>query len=158
MSDKLDAWRLEAAMSAAMQAIAGLPEDEQLRHDTIEGQSDAFEMMDLYAEAVMADEALAERARERAKRLEARADRKRAVIQGMLTALELRKAERALYTASLSQGQALTEVPTNEALPDAFVRHAPDKVLIAKTLRRGEAVPGFTLQDKTDLTLTLRTG
>jgi len=50
------------------------------------------------------------------------------------------------------------EVPTNEALPVAFVRMAPDKVLINKTLRAGERVPGYELQDKSDCTLTIRTG
>ena len=97
-------------------------------------------------------------AEEKARRLKARIERNRAIVTAILQGLELKRAERALFTASLAQRTEVVEVPTNEELPSAFVRMAPDKVLISKTLRSGERVPGYELQDKTDVTLTLRTG
>src|SRR5215831_3137123 len=67
--------RLMAAVSAAQQAIAAAGDriDHQLRADTIEGQSDAFELMDRFADLVLADEHLANLARYKAIQLEKRA-------------------------------------------------------------------------------------
>ena len=150
--------RLMEAMSAAQKLIAELPDDERLRHDVIEGETQAFECLDAYAEQAIADAALVKQARERASRLEARANRNRAIVSAILQGLQVKRTERAMFTASLAQRTEVVEVPTNEELPSAFVRTAPDKVLIGKTLRSGERVPGFELQDKTDVTLTIRTG
>lgn len=149
-------YKLTAAMVEAQKLIAELPDDERLRHDMIEGETDAFEHLDAYAEQAIADAALVKVARERAKRLEARSERSRAVVAAILQGLQLKRVERALFTASLGQRTEVVEVLTNEALPSAFVRTAPDKVLIGKTLRAGERVPGYELQDKSDVTLTLR--
>jgi len=150
--------RLMDAMSAAQQLIAELPDDERLRLDTIEGETQALEYLDAYAEQAIKDGALVKAAEEKARRLKARIERNRAIVTAILQGLELKRAERALFTASISQRTEVVEVPTNEALPVAFVRMAPDKVLINKTLRSGERVPGYELQDKTDVTLTIRTG
>jgi len=150
--------RLMEAMSAAQQLIAELPDDERLRLDTIEGETQALEYLDAYAEQAIKDGALVKAAEEKARRLKARIERNRAIVTAILQGLELKRAERALFTASLAQRTEVVEVPTNEALPVAFVRMAPDKVLINKTLRAGERVPGYELQDKSDCTLTIRTG
>jgi phosphoglycolate phosphatase-like HAD superfamily hydrolase len=144
-------------MSEAQKLIAELPDDERLRHDVIEGETQALECLDAYAEQAIADASLVKQARERAQRLEARAARNRAVVSAILQGLQLKRAERPLFTASLAQRTEVVEVATNEALPSAFVRYSPDKVLIGKTLRAGDPVPGYELQDKTDVTLTLRT-
>jgi hypothetical protein len=158
MSEHASAWQLEREMSRAMQLIAELPDDEQLRHDVADGETGALDLLDAYAQQAMADAALVKQARERAARLEARANRNRAIVAAILQGLRLTKAERALFTASISQRTEVVEVPTNEELPAAFVRSAPDKTLIGKTLRGGAAVPGYELQAKPDVTLTLRGG
>jgi hypothetical protein len=67
------------------------------------------------------------------------------------------RVERPLATLSIARRQELQEVATNEALPAALIRSAPDRTLIGKMLRRGDDVPGYVLQDKPDLVLTLRT-
>jgi hypothetical protein len=150
--------RLVAVMSEAMQLLALLPDaDEKLRHDSLEGETRFFAVLDDLAEEALAATKLVEMARERIKRLEARADSRRDIIKRMLATAEFSKIERPLFTGSISRRQELQEVATNEALPAAFIRSAPDKVLIAKTLRKGEDVPGYTLANKDDLTLTLRT-
>jgi len=160
MSDRAmpSAVQLQAAMSAAMQLIAELPDDEQLRHDTIEGETSAFECLDAYAVAALADAALIKQAKDRVRRLEERVERRRQIVMAILQGLQLRKIERPLVTASLGQRTAVVEVPTNEPLPQMFIRTARDLVLIGKTLRQGGTVPGYVLQDKPDLTLTLRGG
>ena len=150
--------RLMEAMSAAQQLIAELPDDERLRLDTIEGETQALEYLDAYAEQAIRDGALVKAAEEKARRLKARIERNRAIVTAIQQGLELKRAERALFTASISQREELVEVPTNEELPAAFTRTAPDKVLIKKVLGMGKHVPGFELQDKPGVTLTLRTG
>jgi hypothetical protein len=150
--------RLTAAMSAAMQAIAALPDDgdERLRTDTIDGQTDALDLMDRIAEQVIADEALAERARDRAKRLEARADKRREVITRMLEALDLREpVHRALYSASLAW-RSKPLVTDATLLPRDFIRDAVDMVKLGKTLHAGEEVAGAVLSNPAPH-LTLRT-
>jgi uncharacterized tellurite resistance protein B-like protein len=150
--------RLEAVMSETMQLLAELPQDDlKLRVDSLEGETGFFALLDHLAEIALSDTKLVELARERIKRLEARADSRRNIIRRMLEIAEVRHTERPLYTASISRRQELQEVATNEVLPQAFIRSAPDKVLIKKVLGRGEEVPGYTLADRDDLTLTLRT-
>jgi hypothetical protein len=146
------------AMAEAMRLISELPDDERLRHDVVDGETEALDCLDAYAQQAIADAALVKQARERAARLEARAERNRAIVCAILQGLQLKRAERALFTASISQRKELVEVPTNEELPERFVRKAPDKVAIKKELGTGERVPGYELQDKPGVTLTLRTG
>ena len=151
-------WKLAREMSAAAQLIAALPDDERLRHDTIEGETEAFECLDGYGQRAIADAELVKLARERVRRLEERIERSRGIVVAILQALRLRRVERPLFTASLSQRTEVVEAPTNEALPESFVRRTPDKILIGKVLRAGQEVPGYRLQDKTDVTLLLRAG
>ena len=156
MSVSLSPRRLEAAMSAAMQLIAQLPDDDEtLRRDTVEGETDALAMMDQIAERVMADEALVERARERAKRLEARADRHREIITQMMAALELTKLDRALFTASIAY-RSKAMVTDADQLPDDYIRHAVDMVKLGKALHAGTAVEGAMLSNPAPV-LTIRT-
>ena len=153
-----NARRLMQAMSEAMQLIDQLPDDERLRHDTIEGETQALECMDAYAEQALADRELVNLARRKIARLEARIDRNRDIVAAILRGLQLPKVERPLYTVSLSQRTEVVEAPTNEELPTAFIRSAPDKALISKALRNGETVPGYQLQERDEATLLVRTG
>lgn len=148
--------RLTAAMSAAQQLLASLPDDdERLRRDTVDGQTDALDLMDWIAEQVIADEALVERARERAKRLEQRADKRREIIARMLEALDLREPlQRALYTASLTY-RSKPQVIDADLLPREYFREAVDLIKLGKALHDGE-VPGATLSNPMP-SLTLRT-
>jgi hypothetical protein len=155
MSTTVSPRRLELAMSTAQQLLAELPEDDQLRLDTIEGETEAFELMDRITESVLADESLAELARARAKRLEERADHRRAIILQMLEALEMTKVQRPLYTASLSH-RSKPIVTNADALPDDFIRQSVDLVALGKALRAGQTVEGAELSNPMP-SLTLRT-
>ena len=152
------AYLLEQAMSAAMRILAetDLPDDEQLRRDTIDGQTNALDQMDALAEAIIADEALAERGRDRARRLAARANRRRQIVLAMLEALQLGEpVERALYTASLTHTRHVMIINLDE-IPDEFLQHTPDKRRIGAALRKGD-VPGTTLSNPMpSLTISVR--
>jgi len=145
-------------MSAAQQALATLGDDvdQRLRADTIEGESDAIELLDRFAELVITDEVLAELARARAQRLEKRAQAHRQVVERMLIALELNEPiERSAYTAGLSY-RTTAIITDPAALPDEVVRKAPDMRLISKLLRDGHPVDGATLSNPQPH-LTIRT-
>ena len=139
--------RLMAAVSAAQQAIAAAGDriDPQLRADTIEGESEALELMDRYADLVLADEHLASLARYKAIQLEKRAAAHRGVVERMLIALELSEpVQRTTYTASLTYRD--TAIVTDRTLlPSEVLR--PDMRLIAKVLRDGQPVPGAELSN-----------
>ena len=147
MSTTVSPRRLELAMSTAQQLLAELPEDDQLRLDTIEGETEAFELMDRITESVLADESLAELARARAKRLEERADHRRAIILQMLEALEMTKLQRPLATLSISNGIRSPIVTNADELPRDFIREAVDMVALGKAMRAGQDVPGAVLRN-----------
>jgi len=134
---------------------ATIEHDDQLLLDMIEGSTDVMETLDRVIEASMADAVLAEMAAARAKRLEARKARLRDTAARMIEALEIKgPIERAAYTASISHR---TKAILTDAmqLPEAFFRHAPDMVAVAKALKAGP-VPGATLSNAIP-TLTVRT-
>lgn len=140
--------RLEAAMSAVDQirALLGDDPDIKLLLDTIEGETEALELLDRFVERLIADKALIRRARSRASRLAKRDEMLRAVVLAMLEKFGTRRVERPLYAASVSN-RTHAIVTDESELPDAFLRRAPDKLAIAKALRRGQDVAGATLSN-----------
>ena len=139
-----------------MEAISQLPDDEDygLLISTIEGESDIIEVLDRVVEHAIADRKLADLARERAKRIDARADRARDIARDIVEALEVSPLERPVYTASLTWPRK--PVVTNaDELPPAYIRHAPDLIAIGKALRAGETIPGAELKNPAPM-LTIR--
>jgi hypothetical protein len=144
-------------MSAAMEAISALPDDGDnvLLLNTIEGESDVLEVLDRVVEAAIADKKLAEFARERARRIEARSDRAREIATRIVEALGVSPLERPVYTCSLTFPRKPLVTNADE-LPDTYIRHAPDMVAIGKALRAGETIPGAELKNPAPQ-LTIRT-
>jgi hypothetical protein len=141
-----------------MEAISALPDDEDygLLISTIEGESDIIEVLDRVIEHAIADGKLVEMARERARRIEARADRTRDVALRILEALQISPLERPLYTVSISQIRKPI-VTDQESLPDDFIRRAPDMIALGKALRGGATIHGAELSnDKPVLRITTR--
>ena len=93
--------RIASALAAVAQLKAELVgEDDTLLRDTIEGETDIFELLDRLAEQAIGDARMAEIGRDRCSRIEARSDRARTVINRILQALELtEKLERPLSDA-----------------------------------------------------------
>lgn len=141
--------RIERAMSMAMQLRAVLEEtgdvDNQLLVDTLEGESDVTEIIDRLVETSVADQRLADGAKERARRLENRAEKARDMVQRMLEELGLERLDRPLYTASFGAGPQTVIIEDPLLVPDAYNRTVADKTMIKKVLERGEVVPGATL-------------
>ena len=134
-----------AAVVAAQQAIEGLPEDERLLIDTIEGETQLWELMDRFAEQALADKALIDKAEQRMARLKARADRNQDVVRRILDAVGVTTSlQRPLYTAMFTHRSSV-KITDETAVPTEYLR--PDKIEIGKALRSDKDVPGATLSN-----------
>ena len=139
---------IERAMSAAMEVISTLPDDEDhaLLLGSLEGETDIFEVLDRVVESSIADNKLAELARERAKRVEERARKSREIALKIIEALGVSPLTRPVYTASLTYPRKPLVTNADE-LPKEMIREAPDMVAIGKALRAGETIPGAELKN-----------
>ena len=135
-------------MSAAMEVISTLPDDEDhaLLLGSLEGETDIMEVLDRVIESSIADKKLAEMARERAKRVEERSQKSREIALRIIEALGVSPLERPIYTASLMQIRK-SIVTNSDELPKEFIRESPDMIAINKALRAGEEVPGAELSN-----------
>jgi Siphovirus Gp157 len=151
--------RLIDAVVAAQQAIDGLPEDERLRIDTVDGETELFELMDRYAEAAIADRLLIDLGERRLARLAARADRSREVVRKILQAVGITEGlERPLYSANLTYRQR-AHVSDADQLPRQYVqtKEAIDTRALERDLKRGADIPGAQLTNpEASLLLTTR--
>ena len=140
--------QIERAMSAAMQIISELPDDEDhaLLLGSLDGETDIFEVLDRVIESSIADNKLAELARERAKRVEERARKSREIALKIIEALGVSPLTRPVYTASLTYPRKPLVTNADE-LPKEMIREAPDMVAIGKALRAGELIPGAELKN-----------
>ena len=139
---------IQNAMVAAQQVISTLPDDEDhaLLLGSLEGETDIMEVLDRVIEHAIADGKLVEMARERARRIEARAARTRDVALRILEALGVSPLERPIYTASIMQIRK-SIVTDAMAVPDRFSRVSVDMIALGKALRAGEEVPGAELSN-----------
>jgi len=137
-------------MAEAMKLRAEIGDgDDRLLLDTIEGETDVFSIMDRLSEMAIADKLMAERARERIARLDARADRARATLQRMLEALGISRLERSMATLSVSEGPRAVVIINEAEIPAQWFRHTVDKTSLAKHLKAGNTVPGAELANGT---------
>lgn len=138
--------RLMAAMAEAMKLRDEIGDDDQkLLHDVIDGQTNAFGILDKLAAQAVADRLLVERGEQRLKRIGARADRARDTIKRMMDALGLTRLERDLVTITVSDGPRGVRVTDETAIPDAYIRRSVDKQALGKDLRAGATVEGAEL-------------
>lgn len=140
--------QIERAMSAAMQIISELPDDEDhaLLLGSLDGETDIFEVLDRVIESSIADNKLAELARERARRVEERARKSREIALKIIEALGISPLTRPVYTASLTYPRKPI-VTDAMAVPDKFSRVSVDMVALGKALRAGETIPGAELRN-----------
>lgn len=150
-------YAIQRAMSAAMEIISALPDDDDnaLLLGTIEGETDVLELLDRIIEQSIADNRLADAARERSKRIEARAARARDIALRIIEALGVSPLERPVYTASLTHPRKPL-VTNADDLAKEYIRESPDMHAIGKALRAGEEVAGAVLGNPMPQ-LTIRT-
>lgn len=133
-----------------------LLEDETALIDMLDGETNAIDAIALLIRRSKEDEAsvagikaLISEYRERAERIGKRAEARLTAAFKLMQALDVRKVERAEFTASIGAGRPAVIVTDESALPEAFVRieRKPDKRAIYEVLKSQRLVPGATLSN-----------
>ena len=173
MNRQPSAYAMERALSVLkelrfqlMEIDPSIGEDETLLIDMLDGEGgDAMQILERLIDSsieanVLADAAKARRAdlAERQARFERRRDIMRTMAQSALEALEIRKLERAEWTASLANRPPKVVITDESLIPDEFmrVRREPDKAALLPKLKAGHTVDGAELSNG-GIGITIRT-
>jgi hypothetical protein len=112
----------------------------------IESETDLFRVFDRVAERIDQDNRSAVIARERAKRLEARADRNTEFLDFLMRTIgNETKIERPTATVYYQANPPKLEIDPDTRLADSLLTVVPDKAAITKALKAGEDLPGCRL-------------
>lgn len=136
--------------------LLGEDAEPQLILDTVEGETNALEMLDAIVETILADEGYIDIIKARITRLEARSNRRRAIVLEIMQRMGLRTAKRPMYTASVTDGPKSVHITDEKLIPMHLHRVAPDKVAIAKVLKDGGIVDGAQLNNAPPVLRILR--
>lgn len=144
---KVSPTALMREMSKVSQIRSWLGEDRDIESvlATIESESDALEKLDLIVDEWESDRTIAQKAKERAARIERRADKGRYIAQAIMEQIGVSKLERPGYTASIGAGVPSLIVTDADRIPRQYM--APDKAGIKAVLLKGQEVPGCTLNN-----------
>jgi hypothetical protein len=146
---------------------ANLPEDERAWIDNLEGEAkgDPLRTIDRLVEAAIEADIMAgalhvreiELAERRARFLH-RNETLRTIARDMLQALEVKRLERAGYTASIGLSPGKVHVSDVDLLPPQYTRVTvtADKTALHSALKLGDEIPGATLGNG-EPTITIRT-
>lgn len=143
-------------MTRWAEEIRALTDDQETFLDTLDGQTDAIEVLRRVilarAEASAqeaATKALAETYKERAARLKMRQDRLSAFAGEILDAIGETKVALDVATITRTKGQPKVEVVDEAEIPSQLcrVKTSPDLVAIKAALKGGENIPGVRLID-----------
>lgn len=140
--------------------------DEQTFFDSLDGETDALDLIDRLLATMAEDEALADaiKAQEadlkrRRERIAARVPAKRKALAAILHAAGQKKVERPRATVSLRPGVLSVRIVNESDIPSQLLTvktvTAPDKAAIKKHLEAGEEVPGAELV-RGDETISVR--
>lgn len=146
--------------------LAPYRDDEDVYLDTLDGETDAIDLLDREIAAEQADRATVEAItahitalKARADRISMRADAHRKAQKLILQATGLRKIERPLATLSLRPGSVSVRIIDEASIPSQLCTvktvTSPDKAAIRKQIEAGEYVPGAELVRGED-TLSVR--
>ena len=141
-------------------------EDEATFWDTLDGETDAADVLDALIADQARDAALIEamkaheaQVKVRRQRIEMRQDAARRMIGRILGAAGVKKAERPLATVSVRDGNLSVRITDEASIPTQLCTvktiTAPDKAAIKAQLEAGEVVPGAELA-RGDAIVTVR--
>ena len=124
--------------------------DDDIVIASIESETDLMRVFDRVAERVDQDNRSAVIARERAKRLEARADRNTEFLDYLMRTIgNQTKLERPTATVFYQATPPRLEIEGE--VPEGFMTSVPDKAAITKALKAGEDLPGCRLTQSRSL-------
>lgn len=143
-------------INALMAEYPQLAEDEELLHDTLEGNTRLHEIMERFLTAMRENETLAEavsqrigKLRERQTRLTHRAQFYRSLMHRLLDRAGVKSISLPEAKISVVNSPDKVIVTDESAIPDAFCRitKEPNKPAIKNALKSGTIIPGATLSN-----------
>ena len=152
----LNAKYLRDQITALLLGFPELNDDEVLRADTIEGETDLHEFVSAMVRKIGATQAIAEgtaayieELRERKARMERREYALRTLIHQVMDTAGLPKIERPEATVSIRKGQPKVVIVEEGLIPTDFIRvkTEPDKTKIRAAMMAHEKVPGCELSN-----------
>jgi len=147
---------IKAEITKLIALCPELEEDEALRHDMIEAETETFGFLSSLLRTIGAAEATVEGTSAyiadlhvRVDRLERRRESLRRLIMKIMETAELKKIELAEATIFVRAGTPKVVVVNEREVPDEFMRikKEPDKSLIKAALSAHENVPGAMLSN-----------
>jgi hypothetical protein len=153
---KLDPRAIQHEIHNLLVLYPELLEDDQLRADTIEGETDAFDFLSMLTRKIGQNKVLAESIyayandiKERGARIERRVEAFKCLAFKIMHAADLRKAELPEATLSIRAGQQRVIIINESELPASCVRikREPDKTAIKEILTSGQSVAGAALSN-----------
>lgn len=159
-----DVANLEAEFASLMISFPELVDDEELRSDVLEGETDLHGLLSRLVNNERDADAMAKAVAGRISDLQARKSRAerrkeamRALMFRLMKAAALPKLVLPEATLSVGKKAATVEIVDEDALPENVVRitRAPDKKAIADLLKAGEEVPGAKMGEPGE-SLTVR--
>lgn len=151
----LDVKQLEIEINRLIADYPELAEDEALRADTVEGQTDLHSVLsrilDHRSEALEMVTGIKERAshlKERQDRYERRADALKALAFRLMNAADQSKITLTEATLSISKGRDSVVIDDIDSLPQGTysVEKKPNKDAIKKQIEAGSPVPGARIE------------
>jgi len=143
-------------LAALLAAHPELEEDNVLRLDMVEGETNALDLIDKLIEAEREARALAEgvklyqiRVQMRFDRFHARREALRKYIMQLMEAANMKKVERPAATVSIAAGRPKVVITDEGLIPDYCIRvkREVSKETIASFLKNGDTIPGATLSN-----------
>lgn len=161
---RLDPAVVKREIENLLVAFPELEDDETLRHDCIEAETDAHALLSQITRRIGADKALAastatyiDELRERQARIDRRVDAYRTMALAILEAAKLKKAELPEATLSVAKGRERVIVSDPDSVPDEMckITKTPSLIAIRAALERGERF-NFAAIVQGEPTLTMR--
>ena len=150
---------LRQQIDALMLEYPQLADDEQLRVDTIEGETELFDLLGTILQDILAAKAMQTAIGERIKDLNARKERFgwredacRKLAHRLMDLAHLRKVQLTEATFSVRASPARCIITDESSLPDKFMRikKEPNLAVIKDALKTGVDVKGATLSNQPD--------
>ena len=163
--NRLDASQIITQIRALVAANPELLDDEVLAADTLEGQTDALDLVDQILASLAVNKAHVRGLKDhiedmsnRLIRLQGRQDALRTLLQRILEESGLKRLERPAATLSLAKGPPKVMITDENLLAFEFlrIRQEPNKMKIKEALLAGNTVPGAQFSNS-ETTLTIRT-
>jgi hypothetical protein len=156
MNMRIDPEQVRQQISNLLLQFPDLAEDELLRTDMIEAETEAFDFLAQIVTRIEDTEALSEGTAQRIKelserkgRFEQRKEALRYLAFKIMTAADIKKAELPCATLSVRNGAAKVVVHDEASLPADCIKTvtSPDKAAIKDLLASGRSVPGAYLSN-----------